>query len=170
MPSLAAALRTELRRQAVREGRRTVRSLRRLQKQVKELRLVNRAQLRGLGALKRRFDRLKVRVAKAGARIGRRFSGGLPGRPLTPESIARLRQRLGLSRARFARVLGVSSGSIFGWEKGRTVPRGGSRARLARVRKMGLRAARERVAPGSPGKGSARRRAGKRSARRGRRR
>lgn len=152
MPSLAAALKAELRRHAVRETRKAVRSIRRLQKHVKELRLVNRAHVRGLNSLKRRFDRLKTRVAKARGRIGRRMSGGLPGRPVTPESIRRLRDRLGLSRALFSKLLGVSPGSIFGWEKGRTVPRGASRARLAEVRKLGLRAARARVARGSAGK------------------
>jgi DNA-binding transcriptional regulator YiaG len=166
MPSFAAALKAELRRQAAREARRTVRALRRLQKQVKDLRLVNRVQRRGLGALKRRFERLKTRVARARVSMARRLSGGRPGRPLTPESIQRLRERLGVSRAAFAKLLGVSSGSIFGWEKGRTVPRGSSRARLSQVRKMGLRAARKRVAsgPGRPARG----RGGKRGARRAR--
>jgi hypothetical protein len=166
MSSFAAALKAELRRQAARESRRTVRTLRRLQKQVKDLRLINRAQSTGLGALKRRFERLKSRVAKARAGMGRRLSGGLPGRPLTPESIQRLRERLGVSRAAFAKLLGVSSGSIFGWEKGRTVPRGSSRARLSQVRKMGLRAARARVGPGPARRG--RRRGGKRGATRAR--
>jgi hypothetical protein len=171
MPSLAAALKAELRRQASRETRKAVRSIRKLQKQVKELRLVNRAHLKGLAALKRRVDRLKTRVAQARARVGLRISGGLPGRPVTPESIRRLRERLGLSRALFSKLLGVSPGSIFGWEKGRTVPRGGSRARLAEVRKMGLRAARASVAPGPKGKRRAAPRGGRRrGARRGRRR
>jgi DNA-binding transcriptional regulator YiaG len=168
MPSLAAALKAELRRQASRETRKAVRSIRKLQKQVKELRLVNRAHLKGMTALKRRVDRLKTRVALARVRVAQRISGGLPGRPVTPESIRRLRERLGLSRALFSRLLGVSPGSIFGWEKGRTVPRGGSRTRLAEVRKMGLRAARASVAPDPKGKAAPRggRRRGTRRARR----
>ena len=171
MASFASALKTELRRQAARETRKTLRSIRRLQKQLKELRLVNRAQLRGLAALRRRFDRLKTRIGKARMDSGRRISGGLPGRPVTPESIRRLRERLGLSRALFSKLLGVSPGSIFGWEKGRTVPRGGSRARLAEVRKMGLRAARSRVAPAGKAKEQgAPRRGRRRGARRARRR
>jgi DNA-binding XRE family transcriptional regulator len=157
MASLAAALKAELRRQAARETRKALRSLQRLRKQVGDLRLVNRSQLRAVKSLKRRFERLKTRVAKAGGRVARRISGGLPGRPVTPQSIRGLRGRLGLSRALFAKLLGVSPGSIFGWENGRAVPRGSSRTRLAEVRKMGLRAARKLVAP-----------AGKRRAARGR--
>lgn len=171
MASFASALKTELRRQAARETRKAVRSIRKLQKQFRELRLLHRAQLRGIGALRRRFDRLKIRVARAHVNAGRRISGGLPGRPVTPESIRRLRERLGLSRALFSKLLGVSPGSIFGWEKGRTVPRGGSRARLAEVRKMGLRAARAHVAPaGKAKRQAAPRRGRKRGARRARRR
>jgi hypothetical protein len=47
-----------------------------------------------------------------------------------------------MPRIEFAKLLGVSPGSIFGWETGRTLPRGRSVARLREVRKMGLRAAR----------------------------
>jgi DNA-binding transcriptional regulator YiaG len=47
-----------------------------------------------------------------------------------------------MPRVEFAKLLGVSPGSIFGWETGRTLPRGRSVARLRDVRKMGVRAAR----------------------------
>lgn len=158
MPSLATTLKVEIRRLAARETRKAFRALRRVRKQLRSLHQVHRAQRKGLAALERRLARLKTRVAPGTAQ--RRGGGGVPGRPLTPASIYKLRTRLGLSRLRFARLLGVSPGSIFGWEKGRTVPRGASRARIAEVRKLGLRAARARA--GSAG-GRGRPAAGRRS-------
>jgi hypothetical protein len=149
MPSLAAALRTEIRRHAARESQRI---LDRLRKQLKGLRLVHREQRQDLAALGRRFARLKARVASRGASAQGRRGPGVPGRPLKPESILKLRTRLGLSRQLFAKLLGVSPGSIFGWEKGRTVPRGASRARISEVRRMGLRAARARAGSASGGR------------------
>jgi len=165
MPSLATTLRVEMRRLAARETRTAFRALRRVRKQLKSLHQVHRVQRRALAALERRLARLKTRVATGSAQG--RGGGGVPGRPLTPASVYKLRARLGLSRVRFAKLVGVSPGSIFGWEKGRTVPRGGSRARIADVRRLGLRAARARAgstggrgkpAAGRPGQSLARRR------------
>jgi len=128
-----------------------MRRLRRLQRQVKALRQEARAQRRSLAGVERRFARLKARVLRTGVSAG-------PGRPLTPQSIRSLRERLGMPRVEFAKLLGVSPGSIFGWETGRTLPRGRSVARLRDVRKMGVRAA------GGGSKGQ-RRRAGRRAKR-----
>jgi hypothetical protein len=58
-----------------------------------------------------------------------------------------------MPRIAFAKLVGVSPGSIFGWETGRTLPRGRSVARLREVRKMRLRGARNAAGPGRPGKG-----------------
>jgi DNA-binding transcriptional regulator YiaG len=133
--TLASALKDVIRRATTRETQKTVRRLRRLQRQVKALRQEARAQRRIVAGVERRFARLKARVLRTGVSAG-------PGRPLTPQSIRSLRERLGMPRIEFAKLLGVSPGSIFGWETGRTLPRGRSVARLREVRKMGLRAAR----------------------------
>ncbi len=61
-----------------------------------------------------------------------------------------------MTREQFARLLGVSPGSIFGWETGRTTPRGRSAARFLEVRKLGVRKVR---ASAGPGKARGRRRA-----------
>jgi DNA-binding XRE family transcriptional regulator len=134
MPSLAATLRTEIRRVAAKEVRRALKSVRRAQRQVKALRLQARQQRRVLARLERRL-----------ARTGASRVPGVPGRPLTPDSIRGLRARLGMSRKQFSELLGVSPGSVFNWESGRIAPRGASRKRLAEVRRMGVRAARGRV-------------------------
>ncbi len=146
--TLASALKDVIRRASARETQKTMRRVRRLQRQVKALRLEARG-------MERRFARLKTRVLRTGVSAG-------PGRPLTPQSIRSLRERLGMPRIEFAKVVGVSPGSIFGWETGRTLPRGRSVARLREVRKTGLRAAR-----GVKGNGRRRRRAGRRKAKRG---
>jgi len=145
--TLASALKDAVRRASSRETQKTLRRLRRMQRQVKALRQEARAQRRIVAGVERRFARLKTRVLRTGVSAG-------PGRPLTPQSIRSLRERLGMPRVEFAKLLGVSPGSIFGWETGRTLPRGRSVARLREVRKMGVRAAR--------GQGKKGRRAGRR--------
>src|SRR5206468_8656319 len=61
---------------------------------------------------------------------------------------------------------GVSPGSIFGWETGRTIPRGGSRARLIALRRKKGGAARGRGRKASRGRRpAARSRNGRRSRR-----
>ena len=143
--TLASALKDAVRRASAREMQKTMRRLRRLQRQVKSLRLEARAQRRIVAGVERRFSRLKSRVLRTGVSAG-------PGRPLTPQSIRSLRERLGMPR--------ISPGSIFGWETGRTLPRGRSVARLRDVRKMGVRAAR-----GKAGRRRARRRGGRKTTR-----
>jgi DNA-binding transcriptional regulator YiaG len=150
--TLASALKDAVRRASTRDTQKTLRRLRRLQRQVKALRLEARAQRRIVAGVARRFERLKTRVLRTGVSAG-------PGRPLTPQSIRSLRERLGMPRIEFAKLVGVSPGSIFGWETGRTLPRGRSVARLRQVRKMGVRAAR------GGAKGGKRRRGGRRAKR-----
>src|SRR5215470_6598802 len=128
--TLAASLKDAVRRISARENQRTMRRLRRLQRQVKTLRQEARAHRRVVAAMERRFARPKARVLRTGVSAG-------PGRPLTPQSIRSLREKLGMPRVEFAKLLGVSPGSIFGWETGRTLPRDRSVARLREVRKKG---------------------------------
>jgi hypothetical protein len=156
-------LKLEVRRLAAREIKRALRPLRRVQKQVKTLRFVSRAQRRSLATIQRRFERLKGRVATGQAALrgaGRRSS------PVSPEMVRSIRSRFGMTRLQFAKLLDVSPGSIFGWEQGRTTPRGGSQSKILGLRKVGAREARARVAgdrargakPGR-GRGRGRRRA-----------
>jgi DNA-binding transcriptional regulator YiaG len=161
MPNFASTLRTEVRRVAARETRKTLRKLRRLQIQVKALRLAARGHRRNMATMERRIQRLKARVRTAPGAA----APGPRGRRMAPESIRALRAQLGMSRKDFARVVGVSPGSIFGWENGRNVPRGRSAARLRQVRQMGVRRARLLV-DGSSRRRVVRRRRGAASRRR----
>jgi len=139
--TLASALKDTIRRVSAREIQKIMRRVRRLQRQVKALRQEGRAQRRIVAGVERRFTRLKARALRTGVAAG-------PGRPLTPQSIRSLRERLRMPRIAFAKLVGVSPGSIFGWETGRTLPRGRSVARLREVRKMGLRKARKATGAG----------------------
>lgn len=149
MKGLVASLRSEIRRLAARELSKALQPVRRMQKQLKALRQSARSHRYALAGLQRRLARMReLARAQSGARGGR-------GAPMSAEAIAGMRRGLGMSRIQFARLVGVSPGSIFGWEKGRTLPRGRSLQRLREVRKMGVRSARARVEPKRPGRRSA---------------
>jgi transcriptional regulator with XRE-family HTH domain len=137
-PSLAVALRLEIRRLANRELQKAMRPLRRMQRQLKVLRQESREHRRGLTGVDRRMGRLRDRMLAQ-----RRFGPpGRRGRPLSGSSIRLLRERLRMTREQFAGLLKVSAGSIFGWESGRTVPRNRSLERVQELRKMGVKKAR----------------------------
>jgi DNA-binding transcriptional regulator YiaG len=157
MPTLAATLRTEIRRLAAVEVQKTLRRLRRIQKQVKALRLASRSQKRALSGIERGVQRLTDRLASRGSRAGTRAPARGPRVP--PRTIRALRRRLKMTRVRFATLVGVSPGSIFGWETGRTVPRGGSRVRLIELKKGGPRAHQRQARSAARRGGRGRRRA-----------
>lgn len=60
----------------------------------------------------------------------------------TPKSIMSLRKRLGVSQAELAKLAGVSTGSVFHWEKGKAKPRGAGIAGLRKLRAIGKSEAR----------------------------
>jgi DNA-binding transcriptional regulator YiaG len=143
-----------------------VRPLARMQRQVSALRREFHAQR----LLMTRFERRLARL-KAARRTGISLAPGRRGRPLSGQSIRRLRDKLHMTREQFARALQVSAGSIFGWESGRTLPRPGSLKRFEELRKMGVREARATFKTALPARrargkrtGRARRAAGRRSA------
>jgi DNA-binding transcriptional regulator YiaG len=62
-----------------------------------------------------------------------------PEGPATAEEIRALRQRLGLSRADFGRVVGVGDGVIKQWEEGTCQPTLRNRRRLAAAAQREIR-------------------------------
>jgi len=60
---------------------------------------------------------------------------------VSADSIRSFRSRVAMTREQFAKLLGVSPGSIFGWESGRTTPRRESLAQFRALKKGGLKAA-----------------------------
>ena len=138
-PSLAVALRSEVRRHPTVELKKAQKRLRKLQKQVTELRRQAQGQGRVLTGMRRRLAGLRSGLRQPVAAAGRR------GRQLTPQGIRAVRDRLRMTREQFAKLVGVSPGSIFGWESGRTLPRRGSLGRLSELRKAGVKAARAQL-------------------------
>ncbi len=60
----------------------------------------------------------------------REIKRGEYGRVITVPSITSIREGTGLSRSRFARLLGVSVRTLQEWEQGRRVPSGAARTLL----------------------------------------
>ena len=154
MPNLAAVLKTEIARLARR-------SMRPIYAPIKK----------DVAALKRALakqKRLVARLARDNARLVADLNARLAAPPaasadeikharLNPRIIKSQRARLGLSRAAFAKLVGVSGGAVVGWEGGRSKPRAAATAALIAVRKIGRREARRRLAVlrGSNGNGKA---------------
>jgi transcriptional regulator with XRE-family HTH domain len=154
--NLAAALRTEMRRQSRKQLGGALRPLAKMQRLVGALKREFQAQRLHVARLERRLARLR-----AARRTGISLLPGRRGRPLSGQSIRRLRDRLRMTREQFARALQVSAGSIFGWETGRTLPRPGSLKRFEDLRKMGVRQARATFKMSRPARRARRRRAGR---------
>ena len=76
-------------------------------------------------------------MAKARRNIGpeilegiREIKRGEHGRVVNVPSVSSVRERTGLSQARFAQLLGVSVRTLQEWEQGRRAPSGAARALL----------------------------------------
>ncbi len=132
MQHLAAALRAEIGRAVAREQKRARRSARRLRGELTKLRRSVTRRDHKLRTLQRRVERLRAqagRVLRDAAKAGRARAVGF-----SADAVRGLRRRLRLSRKKFAALLEVSPGSIFGWETGRTIPRGRNVKRLRTAR------------------------------------
>lgn len=153
MPTLAGTFRSEIRRLAARELKKTQLPLRRIQKQLRALKLLSRGQKRALASLERRLARVKQKAALRGA------GPASEGPTVAPEAVRELRSRLQMTRVEFARLLDVSPGSIFGWETGRTVPRGMNASKILEVARRGTAEARVLSRrPSAPAKAGGKRR------------
>ena len=142
MPGLASVLQSEIRKLAAAEVARAIKRVDQLEQQLEELRGSVRAERRRVASLERKLERLRLRAAKPRAR-----GEGDSARTMSPQAIRRLRGSL--PRIRFAKLVAVSPGSIFGWETGRTTPRGRSQKRLIEIEKLELPGLGERKGGGS---------------------
>lgn len=125
----------------------------------KELRAETQALKKASAQHRREMAALKRRIASLEAAI-RRLAKVQPQRvrkeAATEEEstslrfraggFASLRKKLGVSAADMAKLLGVSSQSVYHWEQGKTRPRGAQLALIAEVRKMGKKAVAARLA------------------------
>jgi DNA-binding XRE family transcriptional regulator len=146
MANLANVLKDEIARLASKEVRKQLddsgktqseqaKQIKSLQKQVDQL----EKQVQSGGGAKRGRPRSKAASSSASTGDGDsqvRFS---------PKWLRSHREKLGLSAADYAKLVGVSQLSIYKWEKGETTPRAAQREKLASIRGMGKREAQNRL-------------------------
>ena len=134
MGAIGSAIKAEIVRLSRREARKLTAPLR-----ASNLRLKKR--IIGLStrinSLEQQIQRMqaKEKLTETNAKAA---SGQVTGR-LSPGLIRALRKRLGLPRHEFAKLIGVSTGSVFGWETGKVSPRAEVRAKIMAFRGMGRR-------------------------------
>jgi predicted transcriptional regulator len=140
MPNVAAALKEEVSRLARKELKSNTDSLKRAVASYRTQ----------IAALKRRVDSLErhvKRVARAKPAAGGAGNeeGGTALR-FRPDGLKKHRERLGLSAADAAKIMGVSAVSVYKWENGRTRPRAKQLEAVATLRKLGKKEAAARLA------------------------
>ncbi len=139
MPNLAATLKEEIRRLAKKEVKAqtdsTKQAVSHYRREIAQLKRQLREQekkIARLGAQDRAQLAPKDAAAEEAETDSMRFS---------PQWVKSQRQRLGLSAADYAKLVGVSALSIYNWESGKNRPRKAQLAALARVRGIGKREA-----------------------------
>ena len=132
VPNLAGVLKGEIRRLARKEVRASVKPLRKLV-----------TVLRRRIAEQRRLMAEMERAAKRSIASARKTVAASPSEDpqirFSPQWVKAHRKKLGMSRRVYAKLVGVSAQSIFGWETGRTRPRRNALESWRRVRSMGKR-------------------------------
>ncbi len=135
MAKIEAAIKEAILRGARKQVRLEVTRLRR---EVRRLR-------RALGGLRREMAGLREvgaqwqRVAQAGPWTPQVSDAELRAARLSPRLIQKLRARLGVSQAALSRLVGVSTGAVVTWERGRASPSEQNRRGLVGLRKLGRR-------------------------------
>lgn len=140
MPNIASVLKEEITRLARKEARSETQLLKKQSAQHR----------RDLAQLKRENGELKRRLAfvekQERKRLDRpaRADGGKQLR-FSAEWLKKHREKLGLSAADYAKLVGVSGLSIYNWEHGKALPRKKQVAALAAIRGIGKREAERRL-------------------------
>lgn len=142
MPNIQALLRDEITRLARKE----------LKKEVDAMKKIHAQQRRDIADLKRRNVGLERKVALLESKVlgkvtSRKASDAADGAKLrfTAKGLSSHRKRMGLSAHDFGRLIDVSGLTIYNWEKGSTRPRNAQLAKLAAIRQMGKKEAKQRL-------------------------
>lgn len=134
MGAIDAVIKSEIMRLAKREARKLNLPVREELKRMKAKNLELRTYIVKVDEQVQKLqakDRLAETTSKA-------VSGEVTGR-LSPRLIRSLRKKLGLAQNGFAKLLGVSIGSIVNWETGKMNPRPEMRAKMLSFRGVGKR-------------------------------
>jgi DNA-binding transcriptional regulator YiaG len=129
--NFAGVLKGEIRRLARKEVRATVTPVRKL---VAELRRRVAGQRKQIAELERRSKR-----SARGQRAVEAPAAGESQIRFSPKWVTKHRKKLKMSRRVYAKLVGVSAQSIFGWETGRARPRRSALEAWRRIRGMGKR-------------------------------
>lgn len=140
MPNIATLLKDEISRLSRREIRRQIETMRKASAQYR----------RSIAALKRQAGKLERQVARLEGSVfdkPRAAASGATGKQVrfVAKGLRSQRERLGLSAADYAKLAGVSSQSIYNWERGTARPRAGQIATLAALRGINKREALARL-------------------------
>lgn len=139
--NIATALKSEISRVARKEVRAEVSALKSASSRYRS----------DIAELKRRIVQLERLVGQLSKGTRKKAAEASDADPATvarysARNLASLRRKLDLSAADFGKLLGVSGASIYLWEEGKTRPREKNMPAIARVRRMGKKAALEALA------------------------
>lgn len=141
MPDLAAVLRAEITRLARKEIRQQVSATQKTAAQHR----------RDIAQLKRELQDHERKIAALETVARERLAESRAGEKSTDatrfstRSVKAQRKRLGLSAEQFGRILGVSSQTVYNWERGRTRPGKAQFDALVALRQIGRRDALRRL-------------------------
>jgi DNA-binding transcriptional regulator YiaG len=140
MSTLAVALKTEIRRLARKEikaaTQSTVKAVAKYRREIALLKRQLRDQAHKLARLGSRDGQQPLQPTNGEVKNAARFSA---------RSVKAQRAKTGLSAADYARLVGVSSLTIYNWEHGKSRPRNGQLASLFAIRGIGKREAASRL-------------------------
>ncbi len=136
MPNLATTLKEEIQRLAKKE----------IKAQTGSTKQAVAKYRREIASLKRQMREQEKKIAFLAAREQKRLGQPPSEEPtqgirFSARSVSAQRERLGLSAANYAKLVGVSGLTIYNWEQGKSRPRKGQLAALAAVRGIGKREA-----------------------------
>lgn len=140
MPNIATVLREEIIRLARKE----------LRTEIEGLKKASSTSRSEIVALKRRVEMLEKQVARLNKKTAPQEMGiEAPEASVqvrfSAESLAKHRQRLGLTAANLGTLLGVSAQTVYNWEAGKAKPRQQQLAGIASLRRMGKRQAKAKL-------------------------
>ncbi|MDE1989832.1 MAG: helix-turn-helix domain-containing protein [Betaproteobacteria bacterium] len=144
MADIASILKSEITRLARKELRVMARALKQsgTHARAEIARLKQRA-----AALEKEVARLQKQLGRTAAVPAEPEEAQGPHRRFTAKGFKSLRERLELSGADMARLLGVSLQSVYKWESGSTRPRAAQLQAIAALRGLGKKAVRARLDP-----------------------
>jgi DNA-binding transcriptional regulator YiaG len=140
MPNIGTVLKDEISRLARKEIRAETGAIKKAAAQYR----------RDIAALKRQVKEQARKIAFFEAQESRRLARepspkAAEGVRFSPGWVKRHRQKLGLSAADYARLVGVSALTIYSWEQGKSRPRAKQLAAWGEIRNLGKREALQRL-------------------------